>query len=470
MSKLKELQEKRRKGAESIRELGKKFDQKTSQWASAEDRAAYEKANKDYDENKRELEAEVAREQASADFTKRLTDLDEDDKRSVNHGSTIPGLEDSRDRKQVGTDGQEITEEDRGLALAGFIIGPGDERFGERHAKAMKKVGLRTHQKCLTIRMASTQQMRSFQREFRAGHHTTAIDRCRDSRALSAFNFGTGGATVGSSLVRNLEINMLAYGGMRQEAETISTASGEDMPWPTADDTSNEGEQLGESGSIGSSVDPAFGVVRWGAYKFSSKPILVPYEFIEDSFIDTPGVIGDLLGERLGRITNRKYTDGPGSSGPFGILNAAGVGVSANSATAIAPDEVFKLVHSVDPAYRAGAAFMFNDAILLYLRLLKDLQNRYLWQDGMQAGRPDTLLGYRHVNNQHMPSTVTTGKKTMLFGQFSRYKIRRVNRVRLYRLEERYRDNDQDGFIAFIREDGNLLNAGTNPVKYLQQA
>jgi hypothetical protein len=39
--------------------------------------------------------------------------------------------------------------------------------------------------------------------------------------------------------------------------------------------------------------------------------------------------------------------------------------------------------------------------------------------------------------------------------------------MRMYRLEERYRDTDQDGFVAFIREDGNLLTAGTAPVKYL---
>jgi hypothetical protein len=51
----------------------------------------------------------------------------------------------------------------------------------------------------------------------------------------------------------------------------------------------------------------------------------------------------------------------------------------------------------------------------------------------------------------------------------SKYYIRRVNEVRIYRLEERYRDNDQDGFVAFVREDGNLMDAGTAPVKYLQQ-
>jgi hypothetical protein len=38
------------------------------------------------------------------------------------------------------------------------------------------------------------------------------------------------------------------------------------------------------------------------------------------------------------------------------------------------------------------------------------------------------------------------------------------------KLEERYADLDQVGFVAFLRSDGRMLNAGTNPVKHLVQA
>ena len=58
----------------------------------------------------------------------------------------------------------------------------------------------------------------------------------------------------------------------------------------------------------------------------------------------------------------------------------------------------------------------------------------------------------------------------MLFGLFSKYKVRRVGGTRLYHLTERYRDTDQDGFFGFQRFDGNLLSAGTAVVKKLVQA
>jgi len=38
------------------------------------------------------------------------------------------------------------------------------------------------------------------------------------------------------------------------------------------------------------------------------------------------------------------------------------------------------------------------------------------------------------------------------------------------RLNELFAANGQVGFIAFRRADGNLLDAGTHPVKYLVQA
>jgi HK97 family phage major capsid protein len=181
-------------------------------------------------------------------------------------------------------------------------------------------------------------------------------------------------------------------------------------------------------------------------------------------------MLGAMLGERLGRITNTKYTTGSGASTPRGIVTAASSGVTAASGTQIAADELIGLVHSIDPAYRNGAGFMMHDNIVLHLRKLKDGNGEYMWQSGLRDGAPDRLLGYGITINQDMQSSVATGTKTVLFGQLSKYKIRRVNGMRLYRLQERYRDTDQDGFIAFIREDGNLLNAGTAPVKYLVQA
>jgi HK97 family phage major capsid protein len=181
--------------------------------------------------------------------------------------------------------------------------------------------------------------------------------------------------------------------------------------------------------------------------------------------------IGTMLGERLGRITNRKFTVGTGGGiEPFGIVNAAPIGFTTASPTAIADTELLDMQHSVDPSYRSEGSWMFHDSIFLAIRKLKDSDGNFIWRSGLEAGVPDSLLGDRITVNQHMTDTITNDALTIVYGQLDKYKIRTVRQMRLRRLEERFADDDQVAFLAFIREDGTLLDAGTGPVKTLKQA
>jgi HK97 family phage major capsid protein len=128
-------------------------------------------------------------------------------------------------------------------------------------------------------------------------------------------------------------------------------------------------------------------------------------------------------------------------------------------------------VHSVDPAYRTGpkVRFMFNDSTLKLLRKLKDGNGQYLWQPGMQAGEGSTLFGYQYTINQDL-ANVGSSSKSIVFGDFSKYKIRDVRGITVKRLNERYADSDQVGFFALMRTDGRVLDSGTDPIKYITQA
>jgi len=99
------------------------------------------------------------------------------------------------------------------------------------------------------------------------------------------------------------------------------------------------------------------------------------------------------------------------------------------------------------------------------VRKLKDSQGHYLWAPPATPGARAVLLGYRLVTNNDV-ATMSANAKSILFGDFTRYKVRRVRDVTLVRLNERYADNLQTGFFAFARFDGNLIDAGTHPVKY----
>jgi HK97 family phage major capsid protein len=62
-----------------------------------------------------------------------------------------------------------------------------------------------------------------------------------------------------------------------------------------------------------------------------------------------------------------------------------------------------------------------------------------------------------------------SGAKKIIFGDLSKYIIRDVRDVTLLRLDEKFADYHQVAFLAFSRHDGDLLDAGTHPVKYMSQ-
>ena len=166
-------------------------------------------------------------------------------------------------------------------------------------------------------------------------------------------------------------------------------------------------------------------------------------------------------------MVNTHFTAGDGVSKPSGVMTEATLGVTAASATEFTADELIDLEHSVDRAYRRNARLMMNDDALRVVKKLKDGAGRYLWLASPADGEPDTILGHAYTINQDVPA-IAPSAKSILFGDFSKYYIRRITGARVLRLVERYADYNQIAFVAFQRWDGALIDAGTHPVKYLQ--
>lgn len=303
--------------------------------------------------------------------------------------------------------------------------------------------------------------------EFRAGFLSSRPARTVAEAEKRAIGVGTSNAPLADEnrFTSNLEKALLMFGGMRQAAMVVRTSDGNDMPMPEVDDTSNVGEILAENTAV-NTQDVAFGRLVLQAYKYSSKAVLVSVELLQDSAVDIEAELGMLLGERIGRIQNQHFTDGTGTGQPNGLLTAA-TAVNTAGGGDLDPDDLFTLQHSVDPAYRSNANWMLHDSVLQVIRKMKDSDNQYLFMPGLAAGAPDTILGQRFIINQDMDSAISTNNDVVAYGDFSKYWIRDVRDIDVLVLRERYADQHSVGFFAYSRSDGDLRNAGTNPVKYL---
>lgn len=458
---LKELHEKRQTLAKNIRDMADRWNAEPAKW-TAEDEKNWEAVNADFEANQKKWDEVKAAIDKTAAFQARVDQVG----KLTAEANPLIGRDGASllDRQLTGA----ATEADQILALQAWMIaGTSDPRapqLSEQHQIAAKKCGINLYNPNSGFDL----RFRSHDPVCYHGWNGTA----QPWNSLSSKDGPAGGFTFGETFVGRLEKAMLAFGGVMQVAEIITTTTGEPMRWPTVNDTSNTGRMLGEAAAATTATDPTFGQRIWYAHKFTSDEIAVSFELLRDSAL-VAAIIPDLLGERLGRIQAARYTTGTGAGiAPMGIVTASALGVTAASGTAIAFDELIDLEHSVDPARRnlPGVGYMLHDNILLALKKMKNGDGDYLWKIGAAAGSPNLLNNYPYFISQEMQSSIATATKTVLFGQLSQHKIRRVGGVRLYRLVERARANDQDVFLAFVEGDSNTMNAGDNPIKHLLQA
>jgi HK97 family phage major capsid protein len=312
---------------------------------------------------------------------------------------------------------------------------------------------------------------RSFLREGPNGVTPEERQLLREVRAAQTSTTTGGGYTIPTGFRAEIEIAELDFSGVKQVCTIIPTESGNPLDWPNSDDTAKTGKILSES-AVETSDAIVFGTLQLGAYKYTSNTILVPIELAQDSAINLDQMIARMLGERLGRIQADHFAVGTGSGQPNGVVTASTLGSTSASATVLLYSEILTLIHSVDPSYRRqGASFLFHDNTLKELKQLKDEtnSNRPLWAPNIVDVVPSTIDGYPWAVDQAMDQ-IATAKKVIAFGAMKKYVIRDVLGMTLTVLRELYAANHQIGYVAIQRSDGDLVDAGTNPVKHLIMA
>jgi HK97 family phage major capsid protein len=374
-------------------------------------------------------------------------------------------------RGQMGVDEKEERQKAYKTAYDSYL------RFGMR--------GLNDDQRAM-LRSAADNEAAMFRMAEFGGLETRATLAAEGTPTGGAYPSSTSGFFVPVDFQHQIETAMKWYGQMLDAAKIITTSTGAPLMWPSVNDTTVSGALLGENQQV-SSVNVNVNQIQFGSYKFTSNLVLVSIELLQDSAFDLNEYLKDLFAIRLGRALNTYFTVGTGTNQPTGVITAAtqasyggsaytNVGANDNDgvsgANTIGTDDLLVLQHSVDRAYRPQASYMMNDLTLASMRKLKDKYGRPLWQVSVAEGEPDKIDGRPfYINNdmaaiQTAASSPAVTNKTMLFGDFSKYIIRRVKDMTILRLEERYADFGQVGFIGFARYDGNLIDAGTHPMQY----
>lgn len=260
-----------------------------------------------------------------------------------------------------------------------------------------------------------------------------------EQRALDSGNTGAGGGyTVPEQFAAELLRNIVQFSPIRSVARVMTIAGGSvKLPKRTGTMTAawvDEGDESDET-------SPTFGQVNVPAYEarcFTD----ISNQLLEDSGLDLSSELAFDAAEEFGRLEGASFIAGSGTGQPTGILADTTITTDAKRtghASTLGSDPSALLVdlfYSLKPFYRTSATWGMNSTTLALIRKLKDSNGQFLWQPGLQAGQPDTLLG-RPVLELPDMDDVGAGKFPIILGDFAQgYRI--VDRIALSALRDPY--------------------------------
>ena len=279
-----------------------------------------------------------------------------------------------------------------------------------------------------------------------------------------------GGFLVPQDFSNELDMALEFTGEVERLAKKLNTAGGALLDYPTVNDTATDANLISEAAAV-TVQDVTFANKQLSAYNYASQ-VRVSMQLLQDNAFDLNAFLVEAMGERIARATNAAFTTGTGSSQPQGIITGSVAGKTAASATAITADEVLDLIYSIDPAYRNKPTFglMAHNNVISAIRALGiGSSNDFpIFIPSMEAGQPDKLFGHNIYYNNDMASSIATGEKTLLAADFSKFVVRSAGGVQMVRLNERYMDELEVGFVAYARKDAAVLDS--RAVKHLVQA
>lgn len=242
---------------------------------------------------------------------------------------------------------------------------------------------------------------------------------------------------------------------MRRLATTIVTTADQKITLASGYGAASWIDEGGEYAA----TDDTFENKTIGSHKLG-RIIKVSEELLNDAEFDLQGHISLSFGRSFTAAEEPTYLSGATADAgkqPVGVLTDAQTGVTTAAATAITSDELLDLFFALKAAYRPNATFLMGLATEKALRKLKnDTTGDYMWQPGLSAGQPNTLLGRPVEISDYMPDFVA-GNKVIAFGDFKQYTIKDTVGMRMQVLDQLYAANGLVGFKGYERTDGKLI-------------
>jgi HK97 family phage major capsid protein len=194
-------------------------------------------------------------------------------------------------------------------------------------------------------------------------------------------------------------------------------------------------------------------------------------KLVDDGSINIEEWVARKVADKMARLEATAFINGNGTSQPKGILTyTAGTTfgqiqqINSGTSAVITADSLVNLYFSLKDDYARNATFLMHRTTVQAVRLLKDTTNQYIWQPGLSAGTPNTLMGVPVALAADMPVPAASSLSVAV-GDFKRaYLI--VDRIGIRTLRDPFTSKPFVKFYTTKRVGGEVIN--TEAVKILK--
>jgi len=200
--------------------------------------------------------------------------------------------------------------------------------------------------------------------------------------------------------------------------------------WPmTSDKESIPTETGGVSvawGNTTSESDPTISETELSATELSAYSA-VRNTTLADSRSDIVSWLTELMSEAAGQELDNESFNGDGSDVCSGLFSKAGYTVTAASAlfSSVTADNWSEMLKNLDGLKKENAKFYMNGAIIHYVRVLKDSQDRPIFMETVGSPVSGKVYGFPYREVVKCNSTDGASKNVALFGNLRYFAIGR---------------------------------------------
>ena len=291
-------------------------------------------------------------------------------------------------------------------------------------------------------------------------------------KALSVGTDSSGGYLVPHELSK-LIVDIVNESSPLRSLATVETISSDALD--LVEDPNDFGASWGDETSDRTTTDsstPTLLRSTIATFEMYSQP-KATQKLIDDASINVEQWIAEKVGNKFARLEASAFINGDGTTQPHGILTLpAGTTygsqvqqLTTGTSAAITADSLIQLYYSLKDEYAKRATFLMHRTTVQAVRLLKEATtNQYLWQPGLTAGTPDSLLGVPVALAADMPVPAASSLSVVV-GDFKRaYVI--VDRIGIRTLRDPFTAKPFVKFYTTKRVGGEVIN--TEALKILK--